>query len=285
MAAGWDIEDGRFGPRMVVRGPWSATTLDAARSCAIKELELNHAKGWVGEDLRFLSGLSDILESFTIIDFAINDVAYINDLALLRFLDVNTYCKTELRFSQLPRLEECSLEWRPKARSLYEHRALKRLFLNKWNDGSDLARFSGMTQLESLRLCSPTRLESLAGIDTLTRLNRLELALASRLTSLAGVEKLADMQCLEIHSCRKIGDISHVASLRRLGGLSIINCGDIKSIRPLRGLLKLEKVLFYESTNVIDGDLSPLKELPHLKQVAFMERPHYSLTRQDLPTS
>jgi hypothetical protein len=43
--------------------------------------------------------------------------------------------------------------------------------------------------------------------------------------------------------------------------------------------------LFYESTNVLDGDLSPLKDLPKLKHVAFMERPHYSLTREELPKS
>jgi hypothetical protein len=270
---------------MIMSGAWSSAALDAATSREIRELELNHAKGWRGRDLSFLTALSKLLESFTIIDFTIDDVHQVNDLVHLRFLDVNTYCKTELRFSQFPRLEECALEWRPKARSLFQHRGIKRVFINKWNQGKDLTDFSGMTQLESLRLYSPTRLESLTGIEALTRLTWLELALATRLTSLAGIENLAKLQHLELHTCRKITDISPIEDLRGLREFYLLNCGDIETIKPLRGLRDLEKFLFYESTNVLDGDLSPLKALPKLKTVAFMERPHYSLTREELPTS
>jgi hypothetical protein len=280
----WEIEAGSYGPRMIMKGPWSAAALDAAQAAEIKELELNYAKGWKGEELGFLRQLAG-LEALEITDRTTNDVAVVNEVESLRRLKIFTYCKTELRFSQFPRLEECVLEWRPKAASLFEHRGIKKLFINKWNRGRDLTDFSGMTQLESLRLYSPTRLESLAGVESLSRLTWFELAMATRLTSLAGIESLTNLEHLELHTCRKIRDISLVAALRRLRAFYLLNCGEIESIEPLRGLQDLEEFLFYESTNVLDGDLSPLQALPKLRSVAFMERPHYSLTREDLPTS
>ena len=282
MSESWTIEMGAYGPRMIMKGPWSAAALDAAKSARIKELELNYAKGWKGWDLGFLRYLSG-LEAFEIIDWTTGNVAVVNEVASLRRLKVATYCKTELDFARWPYLEECALEWRPKAASLFEHQGIKKLFINKWNRGRDLTDFSKMTQLESLRLYSPTRLESLKGVESLSQLKWFELARATRLTSLAGIESLADLEHFELHTCRKIRDISPVVALRKLREFYLRNCGEIESITPLRGLQELEQFLFDESTNVLDGDLSPLKELPRLNSVAFMERPHYSHTREDLP--
>jgi len=42
-------------------------------------------------------------------------------------------------------------------------------------------------------------------------------------------------------------------------------------------------LLFYESTNIRDGDFSILKGLPKLEHVVFMERPHYSHKPSDFP--
>ena len=284
MSETWTIEPGAYGPRMIMKGSWSAAALEAAKSSGIKELELNWGKGWPrrGVDYSFLTALKD-LRAIDIGTLGTDDIGPVNELSDLRYLAVETYCKTELNFAHWPCLEECALEWRPKAASLFEHRGIKKLFINKWNRGRDLTDFSGMTQLESLRLYSPTRLESLRGVESLSRLRWFELARATRLTSLAGIESLADLEHLELHTCRKIRDVSPVGALRRLREFYLRNCGEIESITPLRGLQELEQFLFDESTNVLDGDLSPLKDLPRLNSVAFMERPHYSLTRKDLP--
>lgn len=282
MVQDWVIEEGQHGRQMVMKGPWSSAALEAARSHGVKELELNHAKGWKGRDLSFLRDLAN-LEAFTIIDFTVDDVGPVNQLTALRFLDVNTYCKTELSFSQFPRLEECSLEWRPKASSLFEHRRVKRLFINNY-PGKDLTAFSGMTSLESLSLASP-RIETCAGVEALTGLTFLGLYVTSRLTTLEGIETLTKLVQLEVNDCPKVRDISPVASLRRLKELHLCNDGELKTIKPLAGLRHLERFLFYESTNVMDGDLTVLKSLPKLKAVAFMERPHYSHSREELPVS
>jgi len=47
--------------------------------------------------------------------------------------------------------------------------------------------------------------------------------------------------------------------------------------------------LIYESTNILDGDLTPLKKLPKFKDTSFQGRKHYNLRRidfgQDYPTN
>lgn len=277
----WIIEHGSLGPRMVLRGAWSSAALEVARSLRIKELELNYAKGWNGRELDFLEGLTDLLESFEILDWNIENVSAVNALVGLRQLAVSTYCKTEIQFPKLPELEEVALEWRPRAASLFEHRGVKRVFLNKWNGGKDLSDFGEMRQLEALRLYSPTHLESLSGIEHLERLSRLDLAHARRLAGLSGVEHLVHLRRLSLDTCRKISSIPQVAALLELHELDIDNCGDIESFAPLGRLTQLERVSFIESTRIVDGDLSPLKELPKLRRVAFQEGAHYSHTSAD----
>lgn len=279
MTSNWTIDKGDYGPRMVMHGPWSSAAGQAARSARITELVLNHAKGWSGRDISFLVDVADLLISFTIIDFAIKDISAVNLLTSLEMLDINTYCKTEIRFSQFPALEECALEWRAKASSIFAHAGIKRLFINKYS-GKDLTRFSQMVRLESLALASP-RVETLDGIETLTALSFLGIYVARQLTSLQGIEALTNLTRLEVNDCRKIGDLAPIAGLRGLRELHVCNDGEIASFRPLANLHDLELVLFYESTNVLDGDLGVLTRLPKLQRVAFMERKHYTHRRSD----
>lgn len=280
MQQGWTVEQGDHGPRMVLQGAWSPSAAGAVRDGGIKQIELNYAKGWTGDDYAFLRELPE-LEALEITDWNATDVSAVNDLTALRHLKVFTYCKTELRFDRFPRLEECSLEWRPRARSLFQHTGVKRLFVNHL-PGRDLKDLSRMHSLERLSLASP-KIEALAGVEGLTRLSFLGLYWARRLATLVGVGALAALTHLEVNDCRKIRDIGPIAELRELRQLHLCNDGEIESFAPLRGLRKLEVVLFYESTNVLDGDLGVLKTLPKLADVAFMDRPHYSHRRSELP--
>ena len=105
----------------------------------------------------------------------------------------------------------------------------------------------------------------------------------TRLTSLKGIETLANLEELEIHTCRGIGSIEEVGSLSHLQKLHLDNDGDIESLKPLEKLNSLVSLSFYESTNILDGDLSPL--LHHqksLSRVSFQNRRHYSHRREEL---
>lgn len=280
MMAKWTIEEGRYSARLVVQGPWTSAILQKIRNEWIREIELNYAKGWAGGDYSFLSQLSD-LEVLEITDWNASDLSAVNTLEALRRLKLFTYCKTEIRFSQFPLLEECSLEWWPKARSLFEHAGVQKLFINKY-PGKDLIAFEKMSNLRSLSLASP-KIETLRGVTALKKLTFLGVYVARRLTTLVGLEELRDIVQLEVSDCPKIKDIVPLADLHKLEELHLCNDGEIDTLKPISEHKDLRVLLFYESTNIHDGDLSVLKGLPRLEHVVFMDRPHYSHRLSDFP--
>jgi hypothetical protein len=272
------FEDGEYGRRVVLNSNWSDEFLKYLINNEVVELELNQAKGWRGEDLSFLASLPN-LKSFEIFDFNIRNVEPIHHLRKLKTLGVTTYCSTRIDFSVFPELESCSLEWRAKATSLFGCSTLKDLFINRYK-GKDTAPFSKLVDLESLAILNAP-VENLHGLITLTKLRSLRLANLKRLTSLSGIEGLTNLEELEIHTCRAIGSIGEVGSLLRMKKLNLNNDGDIESLKPLESLSGLEAVVFYESTNIVDGDLSPLLRQRNLASVSFQNRRHYSHRRED----
>ena len=275
---GIEFETGKYGIRAVLKSAWSEQISKeiSLRQCA--ELEINTGKGWSGADLEFLSSYP-WLKALTIIDFSIRSVEPIHKLHELRALEVITYCLTELQFSAFPKLEDCALEWRPKAESLFNCRGLKYLFVNRYS-GKNLTSFSPFKTLESLAVLNAP-LSSLDGIASLGNLLSLRLANLRKLGSLAGIEALVKLEELDVSTCRKISSISEVEALSHLRKLHINNDGDIASLKPLDAIGGLESVVFCESTNIVDGDLSPLKRQKNLSNVSFQNRRHYSHKREE----
>jgi hypothetical protein len=163
--------------------------------------------------------------------------------------------------------------------SLFECVTLKDLFVNRYS-GKSTEPFAGLVNLESLAILNAP-LENLDGLVALKRLRFLRLANLKRLASLAGNEKLANLEDLEIHTCRAIRSINEIGCLLQLKRLALSNDGDIESLKPLENSSGLESVLFYESTNIVDGDLSPLLREKALARVSFQNRRHYSHRRED----
>jgi len=250
-----------------------------ARKRGLKELELNQAKGWKRCDLSFLRELPG-LQALTIIDMGIRDVSGVHFLHELRYIDINTYCKTEIDFSAFPMIEEACLEWRTKAKSIFEAETLRRVFINNYV-GEDLRQFSRLPLLTSLRLKSP-KIRTLGDISPLVRLEVLHLINATRLTTLDGVEAVAgSLLGLDISSCRKIQDLSPLARLTKLEGLGCSDNREIETLEPLFGLRSLENLFFAESTDVLDGKISRLMQLSNLKRISFQNRKHYDCKRED----
>jgi hypothetical protein len=200
-------------------------------------------------------------------------------LTKLRALEITTYCSTEIRFSKFPLLEDCTLEWRPKAESIFDCKTLIKLLINRYK-GKDIAPFTKLESLESLSILNAP-LENLHGLGSLRKLRSLRLANLKRLKSLDGIEGLENLRELEIHTCLGIHSIDELGYLTQLRKLYLNNDGDIASLKPLNNLNELESVVFYESTNIIDGDLSPLLRQKHLSNVSFQNRRHYSLRREE----
>lgn len=274
---GITLEQGTYGRRAVLNSGWAPGMAKYFASKGIVELELNQAKGWNGRDLSFLPMLAN-LKLFEIFDFNIKDISPIHLLGDLKRLGITTYCPTEIRFSAFPLLESCGLEWRPKAESLFDCKTLTKLFVNRY-EGKNVDPFSRLTLLESLAILNAP-IENLHGLRGLKNLRSLRLANLKKLTSLEGMEGLSNLEELEVHTCRRVGSIEAIASLSKLRTLDINNDGEIKSLKPLQNLNLLERVTFYESTNILDGDISPLMQ-KNLSRISFKNRAHYSHKREE----
>jgi Leucine-rich repeat (LRR) protein len=267
------FEDGTFGRKAVLRSEWNDSFLPKLKREQVVELELNHARGWQGEDVAFLQNLPE-LRALEIIDFRIKDISAVHCLHRLRRLGILTYCKTALRFSDFPKLESCSLEWRPKATSLFDHRALKDLFVNSYK-AQDLRALARIVTLQSLMLLNCSARE-LSGLGPLKSLHSLRLGRFIQLRSLEGISELKNLETLSIRACRRFTSIDEIGSLTRLTTLAFGECGKIDSLRCLDNLSHLTSITFDGSTNIVDGDLSPLLRQKYLTNVAFANRRHYS---------
>lgn len=273
------IEPGCYGPRIVLTGAWSDSIATALAGIHVAELELNYAKGWRGKDLSFLLRFQE-LKAFKIIDYAIQSVEPVHVLNKLQRLEVMTYCKTELDFTSFPGLDFCALQWRPKAASLFNCYSIQSLFLVGYS-GKDCELFRGLLNLESLSIYSAP-ISNLFGLSGLGKLRTLRLANLRRLESLSGIENLTQLEELDVHTCKAIGNIDAVASLSHLRRLLLNNCGKIASLRPLEGLRDLDTLIFYESTDIVDGDLSGVFGRRPLPKMSFQNRKHYSHRREQL---
>jgi Leucine-rich repeat (LRR) protein len=272
------LEQGTYGRRAVLTSSWSEAMNEILVREQVVELELNQGKGWTGADIRFVSRLTGLL-SFEIFHFNIRDIQPIHDLHKLRRLGVTTYCSTALDFGAFPELESCGLEWRPGAESLFACTTLTDLFVNRYK-GKDCRAVSGLTRLESLALLNAP-LKSLDGLEGLTRLRSLRLAGLRALRELRGIEQLTNLEELDVHSCRGISSIDEVGQLQHLRKFHLNEDGPIASLKPLDKLSGLESIVFYGSTNIVDGDLSPLARQKNLLNVSFQNRRHYSHRREE----
>ncbi len=272
------FEAGEYGPRAVIVGIWSNDMVKPLLDGHVVELELNDGKGWRGSDVKFLAELRQ-LQALKIIDFKIASVEPIHQLAQLRALEVMTYCKSDIEFSAFPLLEDCGLEWRPGAASLFDLRTLKKLFINNY-DGKNTDSFSNLINLETLAILTAP-LEQICGLSVLRKLRSLRLGNLRRLTSLAGIEQLTNLEDLDINTCRHIRSIDEIGFLHQLRRLHLDNDGPITSLKPLGELRGLELITFYESTTIVDGDLSPLLSQKNLARVSFQNRRHYSHRREN----
>jgi Leucine-rich repeat (LRR) protein len=272
------FENGPFGCRAVIKGRWSEELREQLCDAGVVELELNHAKGWDGDDLTFLAGLTD-LQSFTLIDFRVGSLAPVHSLHNLRSLTLITYSRSAVDFSAFPNLEDCALEWNRSTPSLFDAVRLKRLFVNRYR-GHDVTPFSNLKDLESLAILN-SPIESIEGLSALAKLRELRLGRLIRLGSLDGMEALHSLEDLDVSTCRSIDSIKELSKKVRLKRLCLSNDGGIESLRPIKDLLGLEQLVFDESTNILDGDLTPLLNLTNLRRLAFQNRRHYTHRREE----
>lgn len=260
---------------------WDGDIDDFVRKNNIDAICLNYAKGWVGDNLEFLSNHKH-LQYFKILDWDIKDISGINYLSNLNALSISTYCKTKIDFNNFPKLKKCFFEWRKGSDSLFDCGQLDYLYLMNYT-GKHFKPISKLANLSELNLVDP-HFETLEGIAQLTKLKNLEIV-SRRLKTIEHISKIEQLESLGISDSKKIEKINPISKLASLKILSLENMGEIESLRPLLACQSLEELYFFESTKVRDGQIRFLKQLPKLKIVRFENRRHYDAKYMDFRTT
>ena len=158
-------------------------------------------------------------------------------------------------------------------------------FLQVYGASDEQAGFaSSLPGLEDLTLIS-SRIRTIESITGLREsLTSLSIRQASALQDFSGLSRFRLLRRLLLESCRHLSSLEFVSNMPDLEVLSVSDCGSIQSLRPLEGCLRLERLHFYGSTNVQDGDLSVLGLLPDLRGAYFQRRRHYRAVPGRFPT-
>lgn len=231
------------------------------------------------KNIDFIKNYSNYINSLSITTYQNIDYSAIHHLTNLNEIAIEILAadSQELDFIHFPKLEKLTFDWRKKTKNLDKLYNLKELLISKYKK-ENLSEFSELSKLETLFVWQSS-IENLEGGDNLSSVKRLSLYGDRKLSSLKGIEKFKNLTILEIDGCKSIGSINEICSLENLEILKIDNCGDIESLKPIQHLKKLKELSFAESTNILDGDLSPCKGI---KSVGFMERKHYTHKYADL---
>lgn len=266
--------DGRV--KATLRSPWKSEYAVLLEREDVTGLSVINEEGFDGVDLDFLTQLP-WLEDLGISSYTVDDVAAIGLLDRLERLVMGTYAKTPIDFARLPRLKECRMGWIDGSDALFECESLEKLDLSHFHD-PDLQRVGWLGNLRELAIADSAKLRSTDGVGGLKSLRRLELALLPHLDEWGEIAQLAELEVLEIETCRHLENLDFVRSCTQLIELTFANCLMVEWLAPLEELKNLQRVWFWESTNVRDGDLSVLLRLPRLDEARFANRRHYSHT-------
>jgi len=273
-----DIITGKLGVKAIIKSEWREHYAKLLSDNNVIDIELNDAKGWNGKNIDFLNKFRNII-SLTLIDLTIESIDAINNLNELRYLTLITYSKTKINFNNLPKLKALDFEYIKGSTSLFDLKYIEDLSLNRFND-RDFSSISKMNSLKALSMMN-SRINNIKGICDLNNLISLSLINLSKITDGSCLSNLANLDQITLHRCKKINNISFLLSMKSVQKIHIIDMGSIDSINGIEKLANLREFLFYESTNIIDGNIRGLMQLPLLEKVAFQNRSHYSHKRED----
>lgn len=276
---GFKVVRGVYGQRVALTGSWEEEIGRWMTRHGITELECNHVNGCKLESYDFLSEIP-FLTGLRIVNQDPKDFSPLSQLGGLRSLEITLVpSPRNFPFARLAKLERLTLEWFAGAEKLFTANSLKHLSIERYPGRQGSEPFRALEGLENLILANGG-IEEIESFRVLRSLQRLQLVNLRQLRSLKGIENLDTLRCLCLDGSKGIGSIEEVRGLVNLQLLWLVDCGKIESLDPVRGLKKLKSLLFGGSTNIVDGDLTPLLALPDLCHWGFaLDLKHYNLSR------
>ena len=278
-APGCAVEDGEYGDRLVPAGRWNERHVKFMSAHGLNEIHFNRERGFASDgDYRFLEQVPKDLLGLKIIDHEATNLAPCQTLAsTLKSLDLSFVGKFRqpMAFDRFVKLERLRiLVPVPGAESLFQCPRLERLALSRYSGKLSRDLFANLRTLKMLFLSS-VKLEDFGALRDLLLLEELTVAAAKGLHSLSGIEGMHQLRSLTIESSRRLGSLQPIEGLAGVERLWLYNCGPIDTLKPLEKLTELREITLNGNTRVVDGDLSILNALPHLKTVCVVDRLHY----------
>ncbi len=267
-------------PMVSLRGQWRDRYARYFTDGGYTALELNGAKGFVGEDLDFLQHIPTLRE--LVVLSGVPSDAGLRHCPLLERLHLTTASTDHVDLRPFVHLRTVFLGALQGKESVLALERLTSFYLYGY-PYADLVPLAALTNLERLEIGPAPRLASLYGLERVAgRLTFFGVYHAPRLSTLDDLPQASGLRTLEIDSCRGLSDLSPIGRLPRLRRLALIDCGELASLRPMETCAELAEFFFYGTTKIRDGDLSVLERLPQLSDVAFQNRRHYNRRREDL---
>jgi hypothetical protein len=271
---GYVLEEAGDGANLVVTGPWSPEAAGVLKRGEADGLVLNYARGFCESNLSLLDGDWSV-RRLNVLDRSIEDLTPIDRLAgSLEELSVQAAPTSKLDLARLDQLRSVAGEWSLLRETLGTVDRLESV--TTWRfDEPDLHAFRDHVGLRRLSIKEAPYLESFSGVSDLSELSRLAVLLARSLNDISDISQLYALARLELQRCDALIGIDDVQPLVDLRFLGVSDCGDIETLSPLTGLLQLEVLYAWGSTRILDCNLSPLAQLPRLREIRMRDRRGY----------
>ncbi|RBY87873.1 leucine-rich repeat domain-containing protein [Blastococcus sp. TF02A-30] len=246
-------------------------------------LVLNRELGFEEKDCRVLREVGHRLVGLEVVG-SFDDDSDVAACADLEELNLGTDCRGAAPWESLRSLTHVFTDADRLSPGIAALERLRDLHVHQVSD-EVAALISGLPALERLTLTS-ARLRSVAALAGLAdRLRSLSIRLAPHLSGFEALARFDSLVELDLEACRHVTDLDFLSGLPRLEVLGVSDCGAVEGLRPVERCRRLRRLHFYGSTNVQDGDLSVLGELPALERAYFQRRRHYTGTPARFPST
>jgi internalin A len=271
---GYRIEDTPGGTALIATGLWTSEAADVLRQGAVDALILGYTAGFNEGNLEFLESWP--LRRLRILDRSLMDLGPLARVgSSVEELYVEAHPRATLDLAPFSRLRSVAGQWSLLRDTVDEVESLRSLSTWHFSEETMLA-FSGHGDLEKLTLNQAPCLETLLGVGGLDSLSVLTVFPARELADLSDLADLApSLRELKLEGCKEIDRLDVLADLVNLDYLDIADCARVESVAPLAGMQELTAFYAWGGTRIVDADLSPLLELPKLRDFRMRDRKEY----------
>ena len=266
------------GKKVSLTNAWSDSYLPIIQNAKPDTIALGPGD-WKDSD--FLLKLKDYFTGLYIGDESV-DWKVVSKLSKIQRLEIGGWFHTNMDFGRFNELIYLGTYWNEGYKDdFYGLPKLKSLKLRGWKENT-AKKLIGLKKLEFLELLECGALSNLCGLEGLSKLRGVEFNSLPKLTDISALTESTLLESAIFDNCKKIQSFSALSGAKNLKQLIVARSSNIESIEFLREMKSLVHVSFGNGTTILDGDLSPLLDLPKLQYCRFTGNKSYSHTQSQI---